>query len=794
MANVAQSITLTGFAQVAHANGGTSEPTDTYYENVVLLLHADAPNSGLIFTDFSDSFKGINPVISSTNVAPTTNSSSGKFGGYAFLPGRTAKLVVEHATDFDFGTGDFTVEGWAYCSVNAATVPLYGGDDGTNAGGPNVFVTNANQLTGRFIGTGGTVASITGGSPPSNTWFHWAYSRIGTSFRLFLDGTQIGSTGTSSAASNPVTKITIGGANLDAFSAGLTSRHDDVRLTKGTGRYSGNFTAPTAAFPDRGSLAALSAVAAQTVAPFGQAASVYGAGFLSAAAAQTMAPFTQLALVSAPSRVVQSSTTFSIAQTGTIITTAERNLRTPGDPYYSSVAYLVHGDSSSLISGVYSHPDTSKNAFNVMGQLSPSATDGTAFGGKAIAFAGVSGSYIAQSSIVLVDDRSIATTEMRVRFDVLNDELVGTPVPGSPGDYEFDATQQQTGWFFSSGGGGGGLKLGLAGHGGSYQADWTSISAPGTSIFFAPYVLQIKGSINHGGIPYDVNEHGVLEVTTGWHNVTIERNGALISVYLDGVFDFSFSLVDSTDLFFDETFVAGADITRGFAFHPEHTNLSAIEEMRHTWGVLRYGGAFTPATYAFDDKLVGLLSGFTQTGTATHSFGSRSIVGAQTLLAFAQSATATGQYVRMVGATQQMTAFGQVATVAEPRHIGTVAQAMAPFVNAVTVTTNRTAAAAKTLTISQVATARHTPEGAAGSEALSAFGQIATAKALLALTVGQIILPFGQGAAITSTRHLVGAQQLASFLPTVVLEGGHVPTSPRGYRVRAEQRITHHPF
>jgi len=141
----------------------------------------------------------------------------------------------------NFGTGDFTVEGWFYLTAspsNYITVAETRGSGGSTTGW--VMAISAGDFyvySGAFIGAKGSAIS-------SNTWYHWAFTRSGTDQKVFLNGTQTGSTYTT-ARNYTDNNFTIG-AKHDA-SEFFTGYQSDVRITKGLARYTSNFTAPTAA-------------------------------------------------------------------------------------------------------------------------------------------------------------------------------------------------------------------------------------------------------------------------------------------------------------------------------------------------------------------------------------------------------------------------------------------------------------------------------------------------------------------------------------------------------------------
>lgn len=207
---------------------------DPYWNSVVLAMHMD--DAGL--TDV----KG--HAVTLTGNASRSAAQS-KFGGYsAYLDGTGDYITVPSGSDFAFGTGDFTVEFWFMqtvagnpflidcrptSSTNGAYVTTY-----INAGTVVFFTNSAARITSSAITTG--------------AWYHVAVCRSGTSTRLFLNGTQTGSTYTDS--NNYIASpVNIGASGNGLFP--LTGYFDDIRITKGVARYTANFTPPTDPFPDQ---------------------------------------------------------------------------------------------------------------------------------------------------------------------------------------------------------------------------------------------------------------------------------------------------------------------------------------------------------------------------------------------------------------------------------------------------------------------------------------------------------------------------------------------------------------
>jgi hypothetical protein len=147
-----------------------------------------------------------------------------------------------------FGTGDFTIEMWLYYSSSAA------GSDflidcrpaATNGAYPTIYAD-----TGILYYYANSGNRITSSSISTDTWMHVAVCRSGTSTKMFINGTQAGSTYTDSTNYICRTDGPVIGADRN-FGDSLLGYIDDFRITKGYARYTTNFSVPTAAFPDIG--------------------------------------------------------------------------------------------------------------------------------------------------------------------------------------------------------------------------------------------------------------------------------------------------------------------------------------------------------------------------------------------------------------------------------------------------------------------------------------------------------------------------------------------------------------
>jgi len=212
---------------------------DTY---TVLLAHMDGTTGTQVFTDE----KGH----SYTYAGSTLSHLFSVFGGISVHTNGGVSDHINYAdsTDFDFGSGDFTVECWVYpTSFNSN----FGGVIMTkwvSGGAYPPFMLNMGG-SGELVFYASNNGSSWGVSLVTNpldlntgAWRHIAATRSGNTFRVFVDGTVWGSTATMSGAlttnSGPLSVC----GYPDGAVYGFTGYIDEVRVSKGIARYTGSFT------------------------------------------------------------------------------------------------------------------------------------------------------------------------------------------------------------------------------------------------------------------------------------------------------------------------------------------------------------------------------------------------------------------------------------------------------------------------------------------------------------------------------------------------------------------------
>ena len=154
-------------------------------------------------------------------------------------------LRTEHSSNFTFGTGDLTMEGWFFIETLADNWQTLIADSIYYAQGGFTLYINNTQLI-MYDGQGGGI--VNGGTLTAAKWSHIAYSRESNSHKLFIDGELVATA--SSSYEFTGTDITIGvnkvGQSSNADTGGYPFRGfaSNVRIIKGRALYTATFTPP----------------------------------------------------------------------------------------------------------------------------------------------------------------------------------------------------------------------------------------------------------------------------------------------------------------------------------------------------------------------------------------------------------------------------------------------------------------------------------------------------------------------------------------------------------------------
>jgi len=187
--------------------------------------------SGIVILSYPDIYAGA----ASTTGSPTVSTSG---SGSISLNGTNQYLTIPTNASLNFGTGDFTIEGWVYPNTSNDWFLI----SSTGSGGM-FFGYRTTPAFAYGWGRTGVAWDYNAGAKTNGVWQHIAVSRSGTNMRIFLDGVQQGTTQTNSTAYDLGTTSTSIGSQGAAlyFSNYLTN----LRVVKGTALYTSNFTPST---------------------------------------------------------------------------------------------------------------------------------------------------------------------------------------------------------------------------------------------------------------------------------------------------------------------------------------------------------------------------------------------------------------------------------------------------------------------------------------------------------------------------------------------------------------------
>jgi len=207
------------------------------------LLHFQGADASTTFTD-ENPYHVWTPV----NNAQIDDAQS-VFGSRGMvLDGTGDFLTGDGHADFSF-PGDFTVD-FRFRLASQTNPMLMDFRPSYTTGAYITIPINSTYLVYEFQGA----TKIQGTAVMAkDTWYHLAVARSGTDTKMFLNGTQEGSTYSGDAttvlvgANRPV----IGANGWDTSYGNVNGWFDEVRFSKGIARWTGNFTLPVSEYRPR---------------------------------------------------------------------------------------------------------------------------------------------------------------------------------------------------------------------------------------------------------------------------------------------------------------------------------------------------------------------------------------------------------------------------------------------------------------------------------------------------------------------------------------------------------------
>jgi len=216
--------------------------------NTLLLLHMDMPNTDP--ESFTDSSTTGHTVTQNGNAYQKARNLGIIGTSCGYFDGTGDYLSISDSEDWDFDSGNFTLEAWIYLTnvttANSLIMAQY-----VDADNSWYIRTNNNGSQIQFraeLATTELVNLDVAHGIPVNTWAHIAVVRNGNEWDIYRDGVSLANTTDADDMPNLATALTIGEYASGAMY--MNGYIEDLRIVKGTAVYTANFNPPTTALTD----------------------------------------------------------------------------------------------------------------------------------------------------------------------------------------------------------------------------------------------------------------------------------------------------------------------------------------------------------------------------------------------------------------------------------------------------------------------------------------------------------------------------------------------------------------
>lgn len=231
--------------------------TNTFGEGIdeytVLMLHCNGKDGSTALIDSSSQGH-----IVAANGSSQIDTAQSKFGGasclfdggfkYFFSYRDSETLSVPDSDDWDFGSGDFTIDFWVYFDKTGDQWSSEANLVSQHLDADNYWKINYHSTfywLFAYVRGGIQQIGMRGGTRPSaEAWHHVAVVRNGNKWNLYVDGTSVANAASSDAMPSLNVQLYIGGHNF-IIHQNLKGWMDEIRISKGKARWTSDFTPPT---------------------------------------------------------------------------------------------------------------------------------------------------------------------------------------------------------------------------------------------------------------------------------------------------------------------------------------------------------------------------------------------------------------------------------------------------------------------------------------------------------------------------------------------------------------------
>ncbi|MGE5417704.1 MAG: LamG-like jellyroll fold domain-containing protein [Acidobacteriota bacterium] len=238
-----------GTAQVTvkTQNGGFTDTCTVTVNSAVepynkLLMHMDGSDNGTIFNDET----GKTAIVNGSVCIKTGTKKFGTAGAY--FNGSNSYISLADSEDWNFGNNDFTIDCWVKLNNINKHAIIAGQWD--NSSSVWLLGMNNNANKGLFFGCGGYQGTVPFEQGNLSGWdttafHHVAVVRSGSTWNMYLDGKCISSINNPNAFPNTSASLEIGRYSYNGGAGYLDGYMDELRISKGLARWTGNFALPS---------------------------------------------------------------------------------------------------------------------------------------------------------------------------------------------------------------------------------------------------------------------------------------------------------------------------------------------------------------------------------------------------------------------------------------------------------------------------------------------------------------------------------------------------------------------
>lgn len=223
------------FTPPIYPAGVTEQGRDAYD---VLLVHSNNYQGYTVFTDSSDS---AHTIYTNGNAKHDLDGRKFLLSGIS-LDGTNDNLQAADSDDWDFGSGDFTIELWVYPKIFTSKTIINQWVPGAPpwSGGWDLQFDATNKIN-FYWDYGADIHSVTGTTAYTVAqWIHIAVSKSGNSIYLFENGKKAAEAAFADTIDPSGNSLYVG--EYSSGAGDIQAYYQEIRISKGIGRYTSNFT------------------------------------------------------------------------------------------------------------------------------------------------------------------------------------------------------------------------------------------------------------------------------------------------------------------------------------------------------------------------------------------------------------------------------------------------------------------------------------------------------------------------------------------------------------------------